>query len=255
MDPDLAKKILDAKDGKHVKRLSKQLRCTPDWDRSEIAINLMKEICIEKFKAGICRDKMYQAFLDKVELIEAVWKPRNGSFWGTGLSKEQTMYTRRDMWPGSNQLGQVLMWVMKHMFDEGDWDTPDYSSDNDQVGHELPVNTDMSVDNQELDGNTEEGEIVNDSGHTEGTVMDNVSESEVKPKSIGNRQTDHKSQSAKADRGKAKIRTASRSKSPRSKQEKRTNSSPNTTAQLPKAFKKEKPVIKESRFKLDDKIK
>ncbi len=50
MDPDLAKKILDAKDGKHVKRLSKQLRCTPDWDQSDIAINLMKEICIEKFK-------------------------------------------------------------------------------------------------------------------------------------------------------------------------------------------------------------
>ena len=58
---------------------------------------------------------MYEAYLDKVELIEVVWKPRNGAYWNTGLSKEQTMYTRRDMWPGRNQLGQVLMWVMKHI--------------------------------------------------------------------------------------------------------------------------------------------
>ncbi len=198
---------------------------------------------------------MHQAYLDKVELIEAVWKPRNGSFWGTGLSKEQTMYTRRDMWPGQNQLGQVLMWVMSHMFDEGDWDEPDYVSDNDHSDHDQPQNSNMSVEGQDMDGTTEDGEIVNDSSHTEGN--NSQAESVVKPKSAGNRQTDKKSQTVKAKGSQAKSRTASRSKSPRTKQEKRTNSSPNTTSQVPKSIKKEnvKPVIRESRFKLDDKIK
>ncbi len=163
----------------------------------------MKEICIEKFKEGICRDKMHEAYLDKVKLIEAVWKPRNGSIWGTGLSKEQTMYTRRDMWPGKNQLGQILNWVMSYMFDEG------YSEEkSDQEVHTPSNRIDsigiMSVEGQSVDATIEEGEITSNTAQAEGNVKNSATDPNVKPKSTGNRQTDDKSQIVKANRRKAK---------------------------------------------------
>ncbi len=119
-DTELAKKILDSRDGKHAKKLSKQLRCVPDWDDSDIARSLMMDICLDKFRdVEACNEAVRKAHMEKKILVEAVWKPGSNNIWGTGLTIEQTRQTKKEGWKGKNQLGDILTRIMHHLFD--DW--------------------------------------------------------------------------------------------------------------------------------------
>ncbi len=146
-DTELASRILHSRDAKHAKKLSKQLRCVPDWDESEIAVNLMTNICIDKFRdVPECNEAMRKAHLDGKVLVEAVWKPSSYSIWGTGLTKIQTLHTKKEGWKGGNQLGQVLTRIMHDMFD--DWvdsdGEKDGSTQNDEQSQEFELPPSLS---------------------------------------------------------------------------------------------------------------
>ncbi len=118
--PKIAREIYNSHDAKHAKRLSKRIRCAPDWDSSTIGINLMKDILITKFThVQECHEGLKSAYFEKQALVEAV--PTYDTFWGSGLTPEQTLNTERSKWPGKNKLGCLLEEVAVDLFGEPDW--------------------------------------------------------------------------------------------------------------------------------------
>ncbi len=141
-DTELARKIRESRDGKHAKKLSKQLRCVPDWDDSDIARNLMMEVCLDKFRdVETCHEAMKKAHMEKKYLVEAVWKPGSSNIWGTGLTIEQTRHTKKEGWKGKNQLGEILTKIMHHLFD--DWE------ENENSDTELDPENGLNVQSQD----------------------------------------------------------------------------------------------------------
>ncbi len=258
-DTELAKKILGSRDAKHAKRLSKQLRCVPDWDDSEIAVNMMTEICIDKFReVEACYEAMRKAHAENKELVEAVWKPGSNNIWGTALTKEQTKYTKREGWKGKNQLGDILTKIMHHMFD--DWieeehsDTEDGLPSNGLPENGLPENV-QSQDNRDntsqiSDGEqsveedkysqeeTEEGEL-DDEGQLESQASnsndittldsDNAENLVVKPEHISRKSEPRAKRLGNVGRVKVKSRSPSTARSVSSNR-KRVNTSPKESA-------------------------
>ncbi len=281
-DTDLADRIMHSKDAKHAKKLSKQLRCVPDWDESEIAVNLMTDICIVKFRdVPECNAAMHKAHREKKELVEAVWKPSSHSIWGTGLTKEQVANTRRDGWKGDNQLGRILTGIMHDMFDE--WDEPGsehegstHGSENEELsqGYELPDSAETQgyrepksedTDEEEpIDEPTEElmeeGEI-QDSQKAQASIdndLDDIVNSNLKEvaKDVRPRRTSRDTlPKSKGQRSSVSGVNKSRSKSAG----KRTNTSPlvgsNAKREKSEVKSESKIVIAQARLKHDSKIK
>ncbi len=120
LQPDLAREIYNAKDAKHAKRLSKRIRCAPDWDTSAVAINLMKDILTCKFtQVEKCHNGLKKAFWENQALVEAV--PTWDTWWGSSMTPEETLNIRRDKWPGKNKLGLLLEEVAIEMCSENPW--------------------------------------------------------------------------------------------------------------------------------------
>ncbi len=117
MQPKLAKEIYRAHDAKHAKRLSKRIRCAPDWDSSAIGVNLMKDILTAKFtQVEECNQGLKQAFWTNKQLVEAV--PTYDKYWGSSMTPEQTLNTKRSKWPGRNKLGDMLEELAVELFGE-----------------------------------------------------------------------------------------------------------------------------------------
>ncbi len=177
-DTELASKILESRDAKHAKKLSKQLRCIPDWDDSEIAVNMMTEICIDKFRqVEACYEAMKKAHMDKMELVEAVWKPGSNNIWGTALTKEQTKFTKREGWKGKNQLGVILTKIMHDMFD--DWIEEEHSDTEEKTANGLNVQSQEYRDNGSQISDEEHS--VDEDYQSPAEVEDGELEEEIQP--------------------------------------------------------------------------
>ena len=88
----------------------------------------MKSLARSKFtQCKIAKDALFECWEHRWEIVEAV--PTNGhSEWGSGLSKEATLHTRKSAWPGDNRMGQILTELSYELFghhkdDDGDWES------------------------------------------------------------------------------------------------------------------------------------
>ncbi len=141
--PKLAKLCMDAPTAAMARTLGHGIRCAPDWDNSDRAKELMRDIQESKFEEVIpFQESIHDAHINGQYLVEAV--PKNGvSYWSSGLSKEATLHTNPHAWPGHNNMGQILndlavdrygsFWVEKDHTDtdtDSERDTESTNSDN-----------------------------------------------------------------------------------------------------------------------------
>ncbi len=150
MQPKLAREIYQARDAKHAKRLSKRIRCAPDWDSSPIGTDLMKNILIAKFtQVQECHQGLKKAFWENKALVEAV--PTFDTYWGSGMNPEQTINTVRNKWPGMNKLGNMLEEVAVELFGESQWseDRKSEGTEQSESENESEMNDDVREDVQE----------------------------------------------------------------------------------------------------------
>ncbi len=118
---ELANLCLNAKDGGKAKSLSKSIRCVDNWDESQMAYDLMKDIVRSKFsQVQESKDALHQAWLDGCIIAEAVpnWRDK---WWGTSIDHEGTAHTKPDFWPGKNTLGKILTELSVEFFGENTW--------------------------------------------------------------------------------------------------------------------------------------
>ncbi len=104
----LAQLCLGASTAAIAKTYGQGIRCAPDWDNSERAKQLMREIQEAKFEEVIpFQEAIHDAHINGTYLVEAV--PKNGmSYWSSGLNHEATLHTEPEAWPGLNNMGQIL---------------------------------------------------------------------------------------------------------------------------------------------------
>ncbi len=156
-DPGLAQEILRSYDAKHAKRLSKRIRCIPDWDKQPMAQELMEDILVAKYtQVEKCGNALKDSHESGKRLVEAV--PSNDLYWGTGLSKEETMHTKPQKWPGNNKLGRLLEKVRSRLFD--DWSTPDDELEQDFLVGEKETDLDKSLEPQMLSTESKDGKNI-----------------------------------------------------------------------------------------------
>ena len=107
--PDIAEEIINASSAFQVKQISKRIGCSKSWDQEN------EKILEKVVRAKVASDVSVKDYLlqtgDKV-LAEAV---PHDSFWGTGLTKEATMHTAKEAWPGQNKMGQIMMRIRKEL--------------------------------------------------------------------------------------------------------------------------------------------
>ncbi len=106
--PNLAKLCMDAKTAAIAKTLGHGIRCDPNWDNTDRAKELMRDIQDAKFEEVVpFQESIHDAHINGKYLVEAV--PKNGiSFWSSGLGHEATLHTNPSAWPGYNNMGQIL---------------------------------------------------------------------------------------------------------------------------------------------------
>ena len=104
----LAQLCLDAPTAAIAKTLGQGIRCDPNWDNSERAKSLMREIQEAKFEEVVpFQESIHDAHINGTYLVEAV--PKSGfSYWSSCLSHEATLHTNPEAWPGNNNMGQIL---------------------------------------------------------------------------------------------------------------------------------------------------
>ncbi len=121
--------------------MSQGIRCTDNWDEQPLSYELMKDINRSKFQqVPIAKEALYECWENDWNIVEAVHTTRD-TYWGSGLSKEATLHTTPDMWPGSNTMGKILTELSVEFFGErpkivqkeGDWSESD-SDQNDDYG-------------------------------------------------------------------------------------------------------------------------
>ncbi len=99
---------MDAKTAAIAKTLGHGIRCDPNWDNTDRAKELMRDIQDAKFEEVVpFQEAIHDAHINGKYLVEAV--PKNGlSFWSSGLGHEATLHTNPSAWPGYNNMGQIL---------------------------------------------------------------------------------------------------------------------------------------------------
>ena len=129
---ELALKCLEAKSGAEAKYLSHGIRCTEDWDNHKIAYDLMKDINRSKFQqVKEARNALHECWQMGLEIVESV--PTNQyCTWGSGLTKEATLHTRKEGWYGDNMLGKILTELAVEFW--GPYPSIDDGWDSDQTG-------------------------------------------------------------------------------------------------------------------------
>ncbi len=114
----LAHMCLDAESAKEAKYLSQGIRCTENWDEQPLSYELMKDINRSKFQqVPIAKEALYECWENDWNIVEAVHTTRD-TYWGSGLSKEATLHTTPQMWPGSNTMGKILTELSIEFFGE-----------------------------------------------------------------------------------------------------------------------------------------
>ncbi len=123
----LAHMCLNANTAKDAKYLSQGIRSTSDWDEHQLSYELMKDLNRSKYEqVQAAKDALYECWANGWQIVEAVSTTRD-THWGSGLSKEATIHTRKDAWPGSNTLGKILTELSIEFFGDpppqvqGDW--------------------------------------------------------------------------------------------------------------------------------------
>lgn len=96
---DAAQKVRDAETALDAKRIGNSVRDPQGWNDDKETV--MEEIVTAK--------------ADQIAEVRAVLEKLDGNtifaegtfdmFWGTGLDKEATLYTKNNKWPGKNKLG------------------------------------------------------------------------------------------------------------------------------------------------------
>ena len=107
--PEIAANIRDAPTAALAKTTAKQLPYNSLWEDQKVSV--MLEILGEKSKQV---PEFKQALLDTKsnKLVEAV---RGEFFWGSGLTKEETLHTKSKYWFGKNQMGTLLMQIRDNL--------------------------------------------------------------------------------------------------------------------------------------------
>ena len=105
---DTGLKCLNAKTGGRAKAISKEIRCDHSWD-ANFGRDVLKNINREKFtQVKEAREELRKAWENNLTLVEAIGDPKE-KYWSSGLSKEETEFTKEENWPGANNMGQILM--------------------------------------------------------------------------------------------------------------------------------------------------
>ncbi len=269
--PELATLCLDAKDGGRAKSLSKSILCAKDWDHSDLAYNLMKDIVRSKIhQVPAAKEKLYYAWENGLQIVEAVPNPRD-LWWGSSLDKEGTIHTKPEHWPGQNKLGQILMELAEEFFGQrqvwpdgepgiakGHEDIMDRENSEDEEDEEKEEDEEEDEEEEEEEeeeksGKSEKSEV-KDNSHVDSDVKSvhekdkkaiESSESGVEiPKDLGKESetplamvpTEEQieayiKKANYASKLREKINSRSRSKSPKVKKSQKGGSSPRTPSQ------------------------
>lgn len=98
---DIAKEILNCKDAYEAKAQARSLQYNKEWQ--EVKVQKMKEILSNKASQV---PEFTNKLLDTKDDI--IVESTTDRFWGSGLDKMDTVYTKRRFWPGRNNLGSIL---------------------------------------------------------------------------------------------------------------------------------------------------
>ena len=101
--PDVAEIILKTPSPKMAKNKSRLLRYDENWTKEEKS-KLMQQLLEAKIKQV---PEFSAALLKTGKTILAFPDPSDYD-WGSGLTKEQTLHTKKRSWPGNNLLGSML---------------------------------------------------------------------------------------------------------------------------------------------------
>ena len=106
-----AEEILQAPDAFQAKAQARSLQYSTDWQ--SVKVDTMKEILNAKVEQV---PDFHDTLLESNDniLVEATYD----RFWGSGLDKVDTVYTKRRFWPGKNQLGSILEDIRKDISTE-----------------------------------------------------------------------------------------------------------------------------------------
>lgn len=106
-----AEEILQAPDAYQAKAQARSLQYSKEWQNTKQQV--MKEILAAKAQqVPEFHDKLLDT--DDNILVEATFD----RFWGSGLDKVDTVYTKRRFWPGKNHLGSILEDIRKDILSE-----------------------------------------------------------------------------------------------------------------------------------------
>jgi len=106
-----AEEILQAPDAYQAKAQARSLQYSKEWQNTKQPV--MKEILdAHAQQVPEFHDKLLDT--DDNILVEATFD----RFWGSGLDKVDTVYTKRRFWPGKNHLGSILEDIQKDILSE-----------------------------------------------------------------------------------------------------------------------------------------
>ena len=101
--PDVADIILKTPSPKMVKNKSRLLRYDENWTKAE-KTKLMQQL----LEAKISQVPEFSSALLKTGKTILAFADPSDYDWGSGLTKEQTLHTKKRSWPGNNLLGSML---------------------------------------------------------------------------------------------------------------------------------------------------
>jgi hypothetical protein len=130
-----------------VKQLSKEIDENDRYNWEKENMDTMKELLIEKSNScAVFRDCLLMN--KKKVLADCTYN----KMWGTGLSKWLTEATKPDYWPGTNQLGALLMDISEEM------EMPPTNTDN--MGDVMTNASDEDISDEDNGEHDEEEETI-----------------------------------------------------------------------------------------------
>ncbi len=221
----------------------------------------MHDINIDKYnQVKECEEKLHHAYINKLELVEAV--PSRDTFWGTGLDKAATQCVRKDKWPGKNTMGGILAKIAEEKF--GDWEGDDSEAEAESLSnpdqptpnreeaeaHGSPAPPNHSNGDEYEADSEDDDEKKEKEEETEEETKEHESDTDIKkldPLVIKELIAKHRGWRSRSRSGSARRtprkKTGAKSKSPRTSSQKRTQGSPIESEKV-----KVKPVVVTPQF-------
>ena len=110
---DVAQLILQTKQTRSVKIISKRLKTSDAWKTHKIP--LMKKLIRAK---AACEPKYRQKLLQSCDHILAEAVPGD-EYWSSGLSKADIVWCEPEAWPGENVMGKLHMELREELREDG----------------------------------------------------------------------------------------------------------------------------------------